>query len=128
MTHDAVSVDWDAGWLQWQMKDEMRAVADEYEPAPRFFVRDLAAAFGVSVLMSPVAHPDLNPIEVVCGLLKMALKRGNPRFISSSLKDAVAKKFDKITLEAGAKYEDHAIRVEDCYSGLTAARPSVDKE
>lgn len=40
---------------------------------------------------------------------------------SSSLKDLVAKEFDKITPEVWAKYEDHAIKMEDFYRGWAAA-------
>eukprot|EP00170_Pyropia_yezoensis_P005152 contig_21050_g5166 len=77
----------------------MKAVADKNKPTPRFLVQELAATFGVSVLISPVAHSDLNPIEMVWGTVKIALKRGNTSLTLSSLKDLVAKEFHKITPE-----------------------------
>lgn len=128
ITHQVVPADWEAGWQQARTRAEMKAVADKNKPTPRFLVQELAATFGVSVLISPVAHSDLNPIEMVWGTVKMALKRGNTSFTLSSLKDLVAKEFDKITPEVWAKYEDHAIKMEDFYRGLAAARDAVEGE
>ena len=112
-SYTVVQQDWESGWQQTRNRAEMKTVADENEPAPRFLVQQLAARFGVSVLISPVAHPDLNPIEMVWGTVEMALKRGNTRFTLSALKDLVAQEFDKITPAVWAKYEDHAIKRKD---------------
>jgi len=39
--------------------------ADQNRPTSRYLVQDLAARFGVTILISPVVHPELNPIEMV---------------------------------------------------------------
>eukprot|EP00170_Pyropia_yezoensis_P004502 contig_18402_g4515 len=83
-------------------------------------VQKQAAKFGFSVLISPVAHPDLNPIEMVCGTVKMALKRSNTSFTLSSLRELVEKEFDKITPEVWSQYKDHADKMEGFYRGLAA--------
>jgi len=104
-----VPQDWESGWQQSRTRAEMKAVADKNKTAPKFLVQQLAALL---VLISPVAHPDLNPIEMVWGTVEMALKRDNTRFTPSALKDPVAKDCDKITPAVRAKYEDHAIKRE----------------
>jgi len=76
-SHDVVPQDLESGWKQSRTIAEMKAVADDNKPASRFLVQQLAARFGVSVLISPVAHSDLNPIEIVWGTVTIALKRGN---------------------------------------------------
>jgi len=102
-SYTVVQQDWESGWQQTRKRAEMKTVADENEPAPRFLVQQLAARFGVSVSISPVAHPDLIPVEMVWGTVKMELKRGNTRFTLSSFKDLLAKELDKITPAVWAK-------------------------
>ena len=125
-SHDVVPQDWESGWQQSPTREDMRVFADENKPAARFLVQQLAARFGVSVLISPVAHPDLNPVEMIWGTVKMALQRGNTRFTLLALKDHVTKEFDKITRAVRAKYEDHAIKRADIYRGLDAWRDEVE--
>jgi len=52
----------------------MRAQAAKHRPTPRYLVQDLAEEFDVSIIFSPVAHPELNPIEMVWGTVKDALR------------------------------------------------------
>jgi len=111
---------------QSRKRAEMKAVAEENMPAPRFQMQQLAARFGVSVLISPVAHPDLNPTEMAWGTVKMALKRGNMRFTLSAIKGLVANEGDRITPAVWAKYEYHAIKRENSYRGLDASRDDVE--
>lgn len=122
--HDVVPGE--AGWQQSRTKAEMKATADANKPAPRFLVQELAATFGASVLFSPVAHPDLNPIETVWGTVKRALKRGTVSFTLTTRKELMAKEFDKITPQAWAKHEHHVIKKDDSYRDLDAERDAVE--
>lgn len=126
--HNVVPADWEDGWWQSRAKAEVKAVADDNKPAPRYLVKQLAASFGVSVLISPVAHPDLNPIEMVWGTVKMALKRGNTAFTLTALKQLVVAEFETITPAVWAKYAAHAIKREDFYRGLAGAREAVERD
>lgn len=54
-------------WRRVKKKADMKRQADQHRPAPRYDVLDLARRFNVNVLISPVAHPRLNPIEMVWG-------------------------------------------------------------
>jgi len=73
-------------WSPLKSKAEMKWEADKHRPAPRYEVQDLARRFNVNILISPVAHPELNPIEMVWGTVKMALKRANINFTMADLK------------------------------------------
>lgn len=61
--HDVVPNHWEETWRQSRTKAQMKAVADANKPASQFLVQDLAAGFGISVLISPVAHTELNPMK-----------------------------------------------------------------
>ena len=58
----------------------LKQSTDENRPAPRYLVQDVVARFGVSTLISPVAHSELNPIEMEWETVKMFLKRANITF------------------------------------------------
>lgn len=90
--------------------------------------QQLPETFGFSVLISPGAHRDLNPFEIVWGTVKTALKRGNTIFILHSLNKLVAKEVDKSAPAIGAKYEDHANKMEDFSRGMADARDAVESE
>eukprot|EP00170_Pyropia_yezoensis_P001894 contig_8110_g1898 len=90
-------------------------------------VQDLAARFKVSILISPGAHPELNPIEMVWGAVKMAAKRGNVDFNLTPLKALVEAEFEKITADVWARYEDHAIGVEEYYRSVDEMSAEVEE-
>eukprot|EP00170_Pyropia_yezoensis_P002478 contig_10331_g2482 len=110
--HNAVPDSWEGPWRTKKTKVEPMAQAANNRPAPRFLVQDQAQDFGVSILISPVAHPQLNPIEIVWGTVKMAAKRGNTNFTLTALKELVAAQLAKITPEKWLKHELHAIKME----------------
>jgi len=95
---DAVPTSWlSQDWRQLETKADMKEAADKYRPAPRYQVQDLARRFNVKIPISPVAHPELNPIEMVWGTVNMALKRANVDFTMAALKSLVDIEFAKIT-------------------------------
>jgi len=104
----------------------MKAEADKHRPAPRYQVQDLARRFNVKILISPVAHPELNPIEIVWGTVKMALKRANVDFTIAALKASVDIEFAKITADVWCRYEDHAIKMEERYRDVGVKREEVE--
>ena len=104
----------------------MKAEADKHRPAPRYQVQDLARRFNVKILISPVAHPELNPIEMIWGTVKMALKRANVDFPMAALKALVDIEFAKITADVWCRYEDHAIKMEEWYRDVGVMREEVE--
>lgn len=118
VAHNAVPDSWEGPWRTKKTNVELMAQAAKNRPAPRLLVQDQAQDFGVSILISPVAHPELNPIEMVWGTFKMAAKRGNTNFTLTALKELVAAQFAKITPEEWLKNELHAIKMEESYRRL----------
>jgi len=106
---------------------QMYEQASNNRPTPRFLVQDLVEEFGVSVLISPVAHPEINPIEMVWGTLKLALRKCNVSFSLARMEELAAVEFAKITAEVWARYEDHAIGMEDYYLEVSRMREEVEK-
>jgi len=101
--------------------------ASNNRPTPRFLVKDLAEKFGVSVLISPVAHPELNPIEMVWGTVKVALRKSNVSVTLARLEEPATVEFAKITAELWARYEDHAIGMKEYYLEVSRMREEVEK-
>ena len=78
--HEAVPQDWSATWRQQKTFPELRGETVKQRTTPCYLVQDLAAEFDVSVIFSPVAHPELNPIELVRATVKIALRKANVTF------------------------------------------------
>lgn len=51
------------------------------------------------ILISPVVHPELNPIEMVWGIVKVALRHSNTSFLLAWLRQLVHREFERITPE-----------------------------
>ena len=106
---------------------QMYEQSSNNRPTPRFLVQDLVEEFGVSGLIFPVAHPELNPIEVVWGTVKLALRKCNVSFSLARLEELAAVEFATITAEVWARYEHHAIGMEDYYLEVSRMREEVEK-
>eukprot|EP00170_Pyropia_yezoensis_P003212 contig_13440_g3219 len=125
--HAAVPEDCGHTWRRAKTVAQMRLQAAKNRPAPRYLVQDLAARFEVSILISPVAHPELNPIEMVWGTVKMAAKRGNVDFHVTPLKALVEAEFEKITAYVWARYEDNEVGVEEYYRSVDEISAEVEE-
>jgi len=126
--HDYVPKEWEGThWEKDKVKKELLEQAAKNRPAPRYLVQDLAKDFGISILHSPVVHPELNPIEMVWGIVKMALKRTNIDFKLTTLKALVAEQFAKISAEEWLKHELHAIKMEDNYLAVGEVSAAVEE-
>eukprot|EP00170_Pyropia_yezoensis_P004205 contig_17296_g4216 len=110
VAHDAVFDEWRGTWQTSKTKAELMAQAAKNRPVQRLLVQGLSRDFGVSIIISPVDHPELNHIELVWGTVKMASKRGNINFTLPTLEALVAEHFDKISPEEWLKYELHGIK------------------
>jgi len=81
----------------------------------------------VSVLISPVAHLELNPIERMWGTVKVALRKSNVLLSLARLEELAAAEFANITAEVWARSEDNAIGMEDYYLEVSRMREEVEK-
>jgi len=124
--HDAAPTNWPPTWRQARTMAQMRAQAAKHRPTPRYLVQDLAEEFDVSIIFSPVAHPELNPIEMVWGTVKVALRYANVTFNITRLQELVDVEFNKMSAAIWAKYDNHAISMEDYYMDMAAMRAEVE--
>eukprot|EP00170_Pyropia_yezoensis_P000820 contig_3774_g822 len=104
----------------------MKEQADKHRPAPRFLVQDLAAQLDVTILISPVAHPELNSIEMLWRTVKAVLRRANIDFSLTRLKELVEVDFVRITPEVWGRYEDHVVKMEDYYRTVASANETEE--
>jgi len=86
--------------------------AHQNRPTRRCLLQDLPARFGVTILISLVAHPELNPIEMVWETVKTSLKRADITISVATHLSVTEVEFVKITVEVWAWYEDHVIKAE----------------
>ena len=121
--HNLILPEWGPNWRTTCTRAVLKQRADENRPAPRYLVQDLAARFGVTILISPVAHPELNPIEMVWGTVKMSLKRANVTFSVATPRSMAEVEFVNITGEVWARYEDHSIKAETYYRAVRLCVP-----
>lgn len=98
--HGADPDDWnEEEWRTTRTRAEMKAQADNHRPTPSFLVQDLTAKFHETIQISPVAHPELNPIELVWGTMKAPVRRASIEFSLAWPKELVAIECERITSE-----------------------------
>jgi len=124
--HNLIVPEWGPNWRTTYTRAVLKKRADENRPTPRYLVQDPAARFGVTILISPVAHPGLNPIEMVWGTAKMSQKRANVTFSVATLQSMAEVEFMKITGEVWARCEDHSIKAETYYRAVDAVCAEVE--
>jgi len=98
----------------------------KHRPTPRYLVQVLAAGFGVSVIFSPDAHPELNTIEMVWAIVNVAVLKANVTFTTSRLQELKNIEFAEIWAEAWGVYEDSGIGMENQYMEVAAMRVEVE--
>ena len=110
--------EWGPEWRTTCTRAVLKKRADENHPRPRYIVQDLTARFEMSILIAPVAHPELNPIEMIWGTVKMAWKRANLTLSLATLRGLAEAEFEKITAEVWDCYEAHTIEAESYYRAV----------
>lgn len=112
-------------WQRVKTKAQTKREADQHRPAPRYEEQDLTRRINVHILISLIARPELNPIEMVWGIVKKALKRANVSYSMAKLKALVEIEFAKITADVWCRYEDRAMMMEKWYQDVGAMRDEV---
>jgi len=87
-------------WRRGQTSAQVLSAARQKPTTPRCPVQDLVRQFDVVILISPVAHPELIPIELVWATLQGVPRRENADFSMSRLKELVDQEFKHTTAEA----------------------------
>uniref|UniRef100_K3WAQ6 Tc1-like transposase DDE domain-containing protein n=1 Tax=Globisporangium ultimum (strain ATCC 200006 / CBS 805.95 / DAOM BR144) TaxID=431595 RepID=K3WAQ6_GLOUD len=85
------------------------------KPKPVFVAQVLAKRFDCNILLLPVSHPELNPIEMVWSNMKGYMAKNNVNFLLTEVEQLTAARFEQIGAEEWTKYVKHCIKVEDDY-------------
>ena len=93
-------------------------------PAPKYKIQKIAdkftsADFNIKILFLPVAHPELNPIEIVWGRVKRAVARNNLTFQLAAVEQETKRQVDNISAHDFKKFANHAKKEEEKYTQLS---------
>ena len=94
--------------------DLMKKIRDA-KPDKEFETDVIAANFTHSVLRLPVAHPELNPIELAWSLVKGYVAKNNKKFTLKEIESLVPEGIKKVTPPLWKKFVEHTEKVEDEY-------------
>jgi len=98
------------GWS----KQTLYALAQELKPQPQYLIHEWTKACNeahgsdVTVLVLPVAHPILNPIELMWSQLKKYVRQNNHDFDMTKIRRLVMEKIDTLGRDAWKAVYDHS--------------------
>ena len=96
------------------LKADLFAKIRDAAPNRKLFqTNDLAQRLGHTVLPSPVAHCELNPIELAWSKVKRYLKEHNQSFKLADLEKLVPAAFQSVTPEMWKSYCKHVEKEEE---------------
>ena len=112
--------DWPLTWAKKKSKHQLLDFARSIYPSPKYKIQKIAdkfttESFQIKILFLPVAHPELNPIEMVWGFVKRTVAAQNMTFKLSAVEQATKEQIKKVTADQFQKYYMHAIKEEDRY-------------
>lgn len=116
--------DWNEDWKDKKTKAQLLLYAKSIYPSPRYKIQKIAdkfrdGEFEICILFLPVAHPELNPIEMVWGFLKRTVASRNLQFTLSHVENETRKWIEKVTVDDIAKYVRHAKEEEEKYRRMS---------
>ena len=85
------------------------------KPAVKYVVDEMAKELGFEVLRSPIAHCELNPIELLWAQVKGRVARRNKTFRLQDVKRLVVKSLADVTPENWRDAVTHVEKVEKDY-------------
>ncbi|XP_065831984.1 uncharacterized protein [Oscarella lobularis] len=101
-------IDWDVHDLKRELYEKIRRAA----PKKSFVTNRLASDRGFVVLRSPVAHCELNPIELAWSQVKGFLRKNNTTFKLKDLEELVPQAFEAVTQTMWEAFCGHAEKEE----------------
>ena len=116
--------DWLPNWESLKVKQDLLIRARSIYPSPKYKIQKIADEFSsedfcIKILFLPVAHPELNPIELVWGNIKRAVASRNLLFNLSWVEEETREQLSKVDAEKFKSYVNHAIREENSYKNLS---------
>ena len=102
--------------IDWEPKDLKRELFQKIQSVgaqKRFVIDSLARHTGHTVLRLPVAHCELNPIELVWAQVKDFARKRNKTFRLADVEKLVPAAFEEVTPEHWKRCCEHAIKEEE---------------
>uniref|UniRef100_K3W852 Tc1-like transposase DDE domain-containing protein n=1 Tax=Globisporangium ultimum (strain ATCC 200006 / CBS 805.95 / DAOM BR144) TaxID=431595 RepID=K3W852_GLOUD len=96
-------------------KVELEEVCKQHKPALVLQAQVLARKFDCDVLSLPVAHPELNPIEIVWASVKGNAAKRNVNYSLTDAERLTIEGLGQIGVDEWSKYVRHCIKVENNY-------------
>lgn len=101
-------------------KNLMLSWATEIAPAPKYMAQDLADQFTegdflIKILMLPVAHPELNPIELVWAYMKNKIAFHNFDFRITAVEAEANQVLSSVTKDLFSSFCGRSMKEEDKY-------------
>lgn len=94
---------------------ELAYLCKQNTPVPIYQVAVLAQRANCDILLLPVAHPELNPIEMVWAYVKGEISRKNVDFSLKEVERLAHEALDGFKEENWVNYVAHCIKIEDKY-------------
>lgn len=117
-------VNWNTDWRTKKTKAQLLEYARSIYPAPKYKIQKMADEFAteefeIKILFLPVAHPELNPIEMVWSFIKRSVASRNLKFTLNHVENETREQIKKISKEDIAKYASHSRKEEEKYKNLS---------
>ena len=82
---------------------------------PKYMISKIAEKYNVKILFLPVAHPELNPIELVWSMLKKYIKEKNVNYSLSEVEKHAHEFFTTYKQSTWQKCVEHVKKIENEY-------------
>jgi len=117
--------DWPLTWRKKKTKAQLFEQALLMYPAPIYSIQKIADTFSegefeLKVLFLPVAHPELNPIEMVWGIIKRKVAQRNLTFKLTAVEDETRKQIGSIGALDFKNYVSHVLKEENKYRQMNS--------
>ena len=111
---------WPLTWAQQKTKHQLLDHAKKIYPTPKYKIQKIAdkfeqEGFSIKILFLPVAHPELNPIEMVWAFIKRTVASENMSFKLSHVEQLTLEQVQVVTAAQFSKYYEHTRKEEDKY-------------
>ena len=104
-------IDYDEGDLKVDLMEKITKA----RPTKRYATDAIAEKFTHTVLRLPVAHPELNPIELAWSVIKGYVTKHNKKFTLSEVERLTREAIGTVTPTLWEKFCTHTAKVEEMY-------------
>ena len=104
--------DWPLKWRLQKSKNELLEQAREIYPSPTYKIQKIADKFSegdfeIKILLLPVAHLELNPVEMFRSKMKRVIATKNMTFPLSAVEEMTRTAIQKFNSNEFSKYVEH---------------------